>query len=395
MSSNSKNKQNNTLLHEYAIDGNSIGIKSRLDLDVYLAENARLDIDAQNKQGKTPLHLAAYNGRVETVKTLILYGAKIDERDNTGKTPLHLAAYTGHVETVKTLIESGAKIDERDNTGKTPLHLAAYTGHVETVKTLIESGAKINEQDNEGKTPFLLMISYDKIPKTSKYEISKLLLPADANIMAVGNNGRRVYSNKGFENVKNTSSKNKSKRDKKEKTSSEKRRGKHYMPTIEENEEYKTKSPSPKLASIERIIRNDPSMINDKFNGKTALHYAVEAMDIKTVKELIEHGADVNARDAASQTPEDYITDLYKDDKNNSNLFKMASIQILLNPYKSPPKNRLTIEVDDKYSTNQDEVDVAEMYSANFSKKLNNSAKKGGKRTRHRKHRRTRNTKRR
>ena len=44
-------------------------------------------------------------------------------------------------------------MNARDLEGETPLHSAAYSGHSEDIKTLLEAGADPNARDNKGNTP--------------------------------------------------------------------------------------------------------------------------------------------------------------------------------------------------------------------------------------------------
>ena len=70
--------------------------------------------------GRTPLHVAALNGAKDVVLLLIAdYHCSVESRDRDGSTPLVLAAQRGHVETFDMLIEKGARISTRDNTART------------------------------------------------------------------------------------------------------------------------------------------------------------------------------------------------------------------------------------------------------------------------------------
>ena len=56
-------------------------------------------------------------------------------QDDRGHRPLHLAALNGHVEVVTTLVQLGSDVNVRDAIGASPLHFAARNGHAEVVAT--------------------------------------------------------------------------------------------------------------------------------------------------------------------------------------------------------------------------------------------------------------------
>lgn len=67
----------------------------------------------------------AYSGHVEAIQVLMNYIINLDIQDNQGRTPLHLSACRGHTECCENLIMSGATILARDCVSKaTPLHTA-------------------------------------------------------------------------------------------------------------------------------------------------------------------------------------------------------------------------------------------------------------------------------
>ena len=52
------------------------------------------------------------------------------------------AAYEGRTETVKTLIDAGADVNAKHNKGRTTLMVAAKKGHTEIMEILKQAGAK-------------------------------------------------------------------------------------------------------------------------------------------------------------------------------------------------------------------------------------------------------------
>jgi outer membrane protein assembly factor BamB len=99
------------------------------------------------------LHKAAAAGDIEQVKKLVSEGANIDAKDKQGRTPLHNAAANGRMEVAELLIEKGADINAQHNSGGTPLHLAVNRGHKEMIELLITKGADINIKNSGGNAP--------------------------------------------------------------------------------------------------------------------------------------------------------------------------------------------------------------------------------------------------
>lgn len=106
-----------------------------------------------------PIHLAAFNGQIETMKWLIAQGVDINEttRDfrinNEGTGPIHCAALGGQIETMKWLKRQGVGINTSTGYGGdgTPMEIAASRGHLEVMKWLKEQG--VDPKGSGGSTP--------------------------------------------------------------------------------------------------------------------------------------------------------------------------------------------------------------------------------------------------
>src|SRR5256885_1389900 len=104
-------------------------------------KNSPLINEEKDKDGWTPLCLAALRGYVEAIQALGQLGAKVDSIDKDGKTPLYGAALHGQVEAIQALVQLGAKVDSLDKDGKTPLYVAAQNGQLEAIQALVQLGA--------------------------------------------------------------------------------------------------------------------------------------------------------------------------------------------------------------------------------------------------------------
>jgi ankyrin repeat protein len=83
------------------------------------------DINIQNWERNSALHLAAYYERIKTLEFLIRQGANVNARNTFGTTPVMYAAKVGSVEALRFLRKGGASMNARDESGRTAFHYAA------------------------------------------------------------------------------------------------------------------------------------------------------------------------------------------------------------------------------------------------------------------------------
>ncbi|XP_067239684.1 ankyrin repeat domain-containing protein 6b isoform X6 [Chanodichthys erythropterus] len=107
---------------------------------------------AITKNGRTPLHLAAYKGHIAVVRILLAAGCDLDIQDDGDQTALHRAAVVGNTDVISALIQEGCALDRQDKDGNTALHEAAWHGFSQSVKLLVKAGANVHAKNKAGNT---------------------------------------------------------------------------------------------------------------------------------------------------------------------------------------------------------------------------------------------------
>ena len=126
----------------------------------HLVVKALLELGADHsigeKDGYTPPHGVAFQGRPEAAAVLIEHDIRVDEAHEDGYTPLHRTVWGGqrnHIETARVLLEEGkADPDALDAKGLSAAHVAAERKNDEMVRTLLRLGADPNLQTKTGDT---------------------------------------------------------------------------------------------------------------------------------------------------------------------------------------------------------------------------------------------------
>jgi ankyrin repeat protein len=141
---------------------------------------AGANVRSTNRYGVTPLSLACTNGNVAMVEKLLAAGADANGSLPEGETVLMTAARTGKVGAVRALIARGADVHAKESRGgQTALMWAASEGHAEVLDALIQAGADFKTPLDSGFTPLLFAVREGRIGAV------KTLLKAGVNVNEV------------------------------------------------------------------------------------------------------------------------------------------------------------------------------------------------------------------
>ena len=139
----------------------------------------RADVNASEVDGTTALHWAAHRGDLETTGLLLGAGANVRAVTRYGIAPLSLACENGNTATVEKLLNAGADPNTKQPGGETALMTAARTGNPEVVQALVARGADVNAKESwKGQTALMWAASEGNAAAI------KALLEAGADVTA-------------------------------------------------------------------------------------------------------------------------------------------------------------------------------------------------------------------
>ena len=112
-----------------------------------------VNVNLPNRDGSTPLMLAAGRGNAEAAQMLLRAGADVNARQpGAMNSAIQYAAELGNGATVRTLLSAGAYVNQVDGSGWTPLMIAMLYGRPDVVEALLEGGANVNARSTTGWT---------------------------------------------------------------------------------------------------------------------------------------------------------------------------------------------------------------------------------------------------
>jgi ankyrin repeat protein len=227
--------------------------------DVLIGAGAR--VNAADDHGVTPLALACLNGSTAMVERLLKAGANPSVASIVGETPLMIAAHTGNATVVAQLLTHGAAHSEAENSlGQTALMRAVVENHVDVVRTLLAAGADAKARSKNRFTPLLFATQQGNI------EIARLLTAAGADVNEAAPDGIAGDTNAGRSFKPDTEAS-------------------ALLVAIDSQHE-----------AMAKFLLDSGANPNHHGAGRTALHSAVQQAMPELVRVLLAHGADPNAR---------------------------------------------------------------------------------------------------
>ena len=153
-------------------------------------------LEATNRKGLTPLHVASESGQVETVEYLLNLGANTGPHGSKGYSVFLAAAATNQLNVLKLLMDRKEGIYSKSNSEdgeNMAIHIAAAEGNLESMDFLLHDKADFVFATNKfGDTP-LILASY-----FNNYEEVESLLRWRSNIEVRGRNGWTAFLASAF-----------------------------------------------------------------------------------------------------------------------------------------------------------------------------------------------------
>ena len=281
------------------------------------------DVNARDKYDATPLHLTSCESKLENVRVLLDYGADPDAQNADGQTPLHRASpssdhrkdnhddsHRDSHRVVQLLLERGVNVNARDKGQGTPLHLASYNLDLKTVRVLLDNGAEADARNADGQTPLHLVSQSSQNGEYDGSRVAQLLLERGVDVDARDNDQAtplHLVSHCGHANVAKVLLDNGAQ------VGAEDVGGQTPLHRVLlGHENYKSFSmsshslqvdPGQAVLFVQQLLERGADVNARNKDQETPLHLASHLRLHQMARFLLNHGADVGVKDSEGKTP--------------------------------------------------------------------------------------------
>ena len=262
-------------------------------------------VNAGDGQLMAPLHWAAYMGYPEVARILLEHGADVSLRTESGYVPLHFVSNRGNKDegerlVLARLLLAGSCVDVNAQglDGETPLHHASYYRRPKIVQLLLANGANSHIEDAQGRNSLHHLSSHlNEVDPQDILGVTQLLLEygVDVNVLDEKHETPlHIASSIGhLENIRFLL-------DHGAKADAENVDGQIPLHLVSQYQDFNDAN-----ANVTRLFLQRGMEVNtrDSKQQATPLHFASFRGQFEIALALLDHGADVNARNTDGQTP--------------------------------------------------------------------------------------------
>ena len=269
------------------------------DLVEHLIVNDPKQVNATGGYYLTPLVAALVGGHFRTAKFLGDNSAHPNVKGYEGMTPLHSAAYQREFETVQILLKYKADVNARDDNGETPLHFVSQDYRLrfggpdpalsvsKVARLLLEHGADVNAPRNDHSTPLHVAAQYARV------EVVCMLLEHVRTLGAKGDDAEPAFQVVSeYVNARDAEGK---------------------TPLHLSSDDSNPVGPNVALSrsKVARLLLEHGADVNARENDhSTPLHVAARNGRVEVVRVLLEHGANVAAEGEDGKTAFQFASEI-------------------------------------------------------------------------------------
>jgi ankyrin repeat protein len=202
--------------------------------------------------GNTMLHYVALWKMDRQIEFLKQQGIPVDAKNGNGETPLFWAVHHDGASTVRALVSARANINARDSLGNSALHAAVRWNAPNATNTLLDIGMDVNAFSMNGTTPL-----HDAV-RLGNISIAQILINRRANLEMRDSDGNTPF----MEAVR-----------------------------------------SGQAEAVNLLARSGADPMTRNSRGDTPLHIAVAAADSTMINTLLGMGVSIHARNTRNRTP--------------------------------------------------------------------------------------------